>query len=181
MAGTLTLRHGNGCLVEGNQFFGQEAKGTGGIRIIGEDHIVRRNYLSGLTGDEIRSTITFMLGIPDSPLNGYFQVKRALVEENTIVDCKHPFNIGFPGKKSAKLPPMETVIRGNMVKSPKATIVEHASMLDGVSWQDNTFLGKELGIAEVPGIAQAEPKIEKRDLPKWRSDVGPTWWQEASR
>ena len=36
--GALTLRHGKGCVVEGNYFLGHLAPQTGGVRIIGEDH-----------------------------------------------------------------------------------------------------------------------------------------------
>ncbi len=43
--GTLTLRHGNRCLVENNIFFGNKRNQTGGIRIIGEDHRILNNYL----------------------------------------------------------------------------------------------------------------------------------------
>ena len=45
--GTLTLRHGNRCTVESNFFYGHHKRGTGGIRIIGEDHKVIDNYLEG--------------------------------------------------------------------------------------------------------------------------------------
>jgi poly(beta-D-mannuronate) lyase len=48
--GTLTLRHGNRCLVEGNFFFGEGVSSTGGIRVIGEDHRMQNNYLTGLKG-----------------------------------------------------------------------------------------------------------------------------------
>ncbi|MCL4153885.1 UNVERIFIED_CONTAM: hypothetical protein GTU68_026122, partial [Idotea baltica] len=40
VSGTLTLRHGNDCLVEENVFLGKGAKGTGGVRVIGEGHVV---------------------------------------------------------------------------------------------------------------------------------------------
>ena len=47
-AGMLTLRHGNRCLVEGNFFFARNKKGSGGIRVIGEDHTVINNYIDGV-------------------------------------------------------------------------------------------------------------------------------------
>ncbi len=48
--GTLTLRHGNNALVEGNFFLGNNVSLTGGVRIIGEDHTVRNNYFENLDG-----------------------------------------------------------------------------------------------------------------------------------
>jgi len=58
--GTLSLRHGNRNLVEGNYFFGNEKPigtspagstiYTGGIRIYGTDHLIINNYMEGLNG-----------------------------------------------------------------------------------------------------------------------------------
>lgn len=105
VSGTLTLRHGNRCRVEENAFLGNHAKGCGGIRIIGEDHLVTGNYLEALDGDKERSAICLMAGIPDSPENGYFQVKNARLINNIVVDCKSPFVFSFAGDKKATLAP----------------------------------------------------------------------------
>src|SRR5207248_922041 len=83
-AGFLTLRHGNRCTVDGNYFLGKGVKGSGGVRIIGEDHVVSNNYFADLTDGVFRITS----GIPDSELKGYFQAKRCVVAFNTIVNCK---------------------------------------------------------------------------------------------
>ncbi|MEN3941279.1 polysaccharide lyase 6 family protein [Prosthecobacter sp. SYSU 5D2] len=180
VSGTLTLRHGNACIVEKNGFFGNQAKGTGGIRIIGEDHIVRDNYLENLAGDEVRCAITFMMGLPDSPLHGYFQVKRARVEGNSIVDCKHPFLIALEGDKvpgKPSLPPVDCLITGNQVSATKSIIVDARGDLAGIRWQDNHFYGKEPGVPVTEGLGWGkEPAIEKRQ-PLARSKVGPAWWQ----
>ena len=174
VSGTLTLRHGNGCLVERNVFLGNQARGTGGVRIIGEDHIVRGNYLADLTGDDGRSAISLMMGIPNSPAHRYFQVKRALVEDNSIVDCKYPLVIGLSDDENATLAPEETVFRGNLVVSPRRNIVDARCSLAGITWQDNHFSGKSLGIPTVDGIHldAVEPAQLK---PIDRTEVGPTW------
>ncbi|MGH7199227.1 MAG: polysaccharide lyase 6 family protein, partial [Planctomycetaceae bacterium] len=75
-AGALTLRHGHRCTVEGNWFLGEGKRRTGGVRIIGDDHLVINNYFENLTGDEARAAVSVMNGIPDTPLNGYSQVHR---------------------------------------------------------------------------------------------------------
>ncbi len=174
VGGTLTLRHGNRCLVEKNLFFGNDAKGTGGIRIIGEDHVVRDNYLERLTGDDARSAICLMMGIPNSPANGYFQVRRALIQNNTIVDCKHPILIGLRDAKDASLEPIETLFKGNRVSCPNYTIVEARSKMDGVSWEENLFMGKSLGIKNEAGIKVGNPQTPAAQ-PIARSQVGATW------
>lgn len=174
VGGTLTLRHGNGCLVEGNVFLGNGARGTGGIRIIGEDHVVRGNYLENLTGDDARSALCFMLGIPKSPANGYAQVKRARVENNTLVGCKHSILVGLSDDKNATLAPVETVISGNQVLTPKHSVIDARCALDGITWKGNRFSGKALGIPAVEGIEASDPKVTPLK-PIKRTEVGTTW------
>ncbi len=86
--GALTLRHGNKATVSQNYFLGNRQPGTGGVRIIGEDHVVSGNYFADLKGDSSRASLSVMNGIPDSPLNRYFQVKRPLVARNTFVNTR---------------------------------------------------------------------------------------------
>jgi poly(beta-D-mannuronate) lyase len=146
--GTLTLRHGNRCLVEGNVFVGGGKKETGGIRIIGEDHKVTGNYLTELTGDAARASIAVVKGIPNSPLFGYFQVKRALVEGNTILNCAHPIAIGVQAK-DAVLPPQHCSFRKNLVIGKQGPLVAILDTKSTVEWNDNVFYGGDVG---VPGL-----------------------------
>src|SRR5262249_14308561 len=95
--GTLTLRVGGGCRVEGNWFFGRKVSSTGGVRIIDRNQTVINNYFEGLRGTDARSALTFMNGIPNTALTGYFQVSNALVAFNTFVDCARNINIGQSG------------------------------------------------------------------------------------
>ncbi len=87
--GTLTLRHGNGNLIEGNVFKGNGVDHTGGIRVINRDQTIRNNYLEGLTGYRFGSGFTVMNGVPNSSINRYHQVVNATVENNTFVDVDH--------------------------------------------------------------------------------------------
>lgn len=177
VSGALTLRHGNACTVERNVFLGDNESGTGGIRIIGEDHVVSGNYLEGLRGDDARSGITLVQGIPDSPLEGYFQVKRARIENNVLVDCEHPILIGLAGKRAATLPPLDCAFVGNIVMAPKAAVVvETRCSADGVRWEGNTFWGKSLGMPDTAGITWQETKPEPLK-PIARADAGPSWWK----
>lgn len=114
--GALTLRHGNRCIVEGNVFLGGGAQHTGGVRVIGEDHRVVNNYFEGLAGTESRAALSLMQGVPNSPLAGYFQVKRALVAFNTFVDCASSLVLAQPGRGTS-LPPEEVVCANNLVRA----------------------------------------------------------------
>jgi poly(beta-D-mannuronate) lyase len=140
-SGALTLRHGNRCLVEGNVFLGEGKRGSGGVRIIGEDHRVLNNYFEGLTGDESRAAISFMNGVPDSPLSGYFQVQRATVAFNTIVNCKVPFAIGIDSE-DGMLPPRQCVIADNVVVNDSEFLREHTPPLEW-TWAGNLWQSKK--------------------------------------
>jgi poly(beta-D-mannuronate) lyase len=84
--GMLTLRHGDRNIVDGNFFFGGRQSNSGGIRVIGEDHVVINNYIEGV----MKGGIWITCGVPNSALNQYYQTKRALIAFNTIVDSAGP-------------------------------------------------------------------------------------------
>lgn len=176
VSGTLTLRHGNGCLVENNTFIGNHAPGSGGIRIIGEDHIVRGNHLENLAGDQARAGICFMLGIPGSPLHGYFQVKRARVENNTLLHCKQPLFIGPSNDSRATLPPIDVLVAGNLIHSPKRPVITADGDPGGITWKNNRWSGKNLGIPPVPDWQQVDSIDTRNTLePVTRKATGPAW------
>ncbi len=112
--GTLTLRHGNGNVIEENIFFGNGADHTGGIRIINKDQVVRNNYLEGLTGYRFGSGFTVMNGVPNSPINRYHQVENATIENNTFVNVSHvQLAAGSDAERSAA--PINSVMKNNLI------------------------------------------------------------------
>ncbi len=141
--GAMTLRHGNRCVVEANYFLGNHRKNTGGVRIIGEDHRVINNLFSELGGEETRSALTLMNGLPNSPLHGYFQVKRAVIAFNTFRNCKSSVLIGFvsDNPKGANLPPVDCVFGHNHMESAKGPLFMLAT--PPVNWQPlgNVIIG----------------------------------------
>lgn len=161
VSGTLTLRHGNDCIVENNVFLGNGARGTGGVRVIGEGHVVTGNHFQDLSGDDERSAMCFMMGIPGSPANGYFQVKRAKITNNVFLNCEHNILIGMEGHSKAKLPPIESVISANLIQTNKGRAFEILCDSSGVSMEGNT-------IGEEP-IKAAVKSIDP-------GSVGPKWW-----
>ena len=135
--GTITLRHGNGALVESNVFLGNGVSNTGGIRIIGEDHIVRNNLLIGLEGDGFRGPITIMNGVPNSPLNRYFQVKNADIQNNTVINSG-PIVFGAGKDDERSLAPINSVFANNVVvNSGSGKIYELEGDASGISFSGN--------------------------------------------
>jgi poly(beta-D-mannuronate) lyase len=175
--GTLTLRHGNRCTVDGNFFFGFGARNTGGIRIIGEGHRVMNNYLEGLMGNHTRAAISMMNGIPNSPANGYFQVKRATVESNIVVNCAESIVIGIGDNAKATLAPESSVFSKNVVIGSQAPLVRVLSSGAGVRWEENVFYGADIGLEHLtPSKDRPDVNAPKID----RSDMGPDWHRAAS-
>lgn len=175
--GTLTMRHGNGCLIEANVIHGNHRKHTGGIRIIGADHRVIGNYLTGIEGDEARAAICLMNGIENSPANGYFQVKRAVIKDNTVLDCANSIVIGYADKDvTAPLAPQDCEFQENYVSSEGRRLIQMMDANAKLHWQGNVMWGAETGIGEQAGIELNTIRMKRAVPPeKTRKDAGPSW------
>lgn len=121
-SGTLTLRHGNGCEVYDNYFFANNRILSGGIRVIGEDHKIYNNYISGINaikpnGSRTKTTgaINISNGRPNSELSGYYQVKNLTVVNNTFVNCDYGFRVGTKVKSDLTLAPENITIANNIM------------------------------------------------------------------
>ena len=86
--GVLALRHGDRNVAEDNLFIGHGKRNTGGIRIVGEDQVVRANTFLSLAGERFFSALALMYGVPNSLPNRYMQVQRTVVEGNVFEACK---------------------------------------------------------------------------------------------
>lgn len=141
--GMLTLRHGNNCTVEGNYFFGNDVSNSGGVRVIGENHVVFNNYFENLGGNNYRSAICLVRGRENSPLNGYFQVKNTLVAFNTIVNCRQSFSVNYNSSSSYNQPPIGSTIAHNHVYNEtsvnKISVIVNTNYDDDldVTWKNN--------------------------------------------
>lgn len=111
-AGMLTLRHGNDCEVRGNRFLGGDSAKTGGVRVIGERHVVVGNYMEGLTGTNYRSALCIVRGKENSALSEYFQVQDARLDSNVMVNCKMGICINYNSSEYT-LAPVRTMVRDN--------------------------------------------------------------------
>lgn len=135
--GSLTLRHGDGNLVERNVFLGRGVEHTGGIRVINRNQTVRGNYLEGIAGDGFTSALAVMNGVPNSPINRYVQVRNALIENNTIVDsARMSLGVGADSERSA--PPVDSNIRRNLFlfDRPGSRILIESS-ISGIAFSEN--------------------------------------------
>lgn len=120
--GGIVLRAGDDCLVEGNFFFAEPGSIMGaGIRVIGQRHIVRNNYLQDIAGTGLRSPIVIMKGdsefTDDSTSSGYELPSFARIFHNTIVNCAEPLQLGGTTSTSGSNIPRGVEFRGNVIVS----------------------------------------------------------------
>ncbi|MDP0498495.1 MAG: chondroitinase-B domain-containing protein [Verrucomicrobiota bacterium JB022] len=125
-AGQLTLRHGSACTVDGNFFIGNGYNDSGGVRVVGPDHVVINNYFSGLSSSsELRGAIVLMNGVPNSPLNRYLQAENVTIAHNTVVNSARGIVIGTTSSEGdTTLPPQNNTIVNNVVAGSNNPYVE---------------------------------------------------------
>ena len=166
--GTLTLRHGDGATVEGNFFLGGDVEDSGGIRVVGQDHVIINNYIANV-GDQADGAISFAAGVPNSPLNGYKQVDNVLVAHNTIVNVEGAgitFDWGI-GSSGRSLLPTNLTIAGNLIANTQGPLFEGTEGT-GYVYADNIAFGAALGIGPKPGISQVDPQLVQDPDGIWR-------------
>lgn len=150
--GCLTLRHGNRATVSGNWFIGNEVKGTGGVRVINQDHLIYNNFFYKLRGDKFFSSLAIMNGIPNTPANGYLQVKNVVVSNNTFYDCAYPwaFCVGF-GERNRIARPENVLLVNNLVYCPNISeIINIFDNPDGIKLNHNLLISSS-GVSKEPG------------------------------
>lgn len=111
--GTLTMRHGENTLVDGNIFIGNNKPSTGGIRVINGKQTVTNNYGIGLTGYRFRGALVIMNGIYNSPINRYDQAKDAVVKNNTFINCDH-IQLCAGADEERNAPPVDSFMENNI-------------------------------------------------------------------
>ncbi len=85
--GSVVLRHGNDNIVSENLFLGNNKQGTGGVRVINKGQWVVNNYFYKCIGENFRSPIAVMNGVPNSPANRYVAAADAVIANNSFIDC----------------------------------------------------------------------------------------------
>ena len=168
--GTLTLRHGNKCKLYANYFDGNGNSRSGGIRVIGEDHIIYNNYFTRLGGNGSRSALSIENGIPDSELNRYFQVINAQILYNTFVDNYRNITIGTGADSERSLPPLDCTIGNNLVHGTSSPLIDEEDEAINLSWLSNIFYGASLGITQPDGITIVDPLLALAEDGLWRPE-----------
>ena len=160
--GTLTLRHGNGNVVENNVFLGNRVDHTGGIRVINKRQTIRNNYMYGLTGHRFGGALVIMNGVPDSPINRYHQVEDSVVENNSVIASDHiELAAGADSERSA--PPISTRFSNNLIHNPDGadSIAVHDD-ISGIEFSDNVVDGVAPP-ADTQGFVSRSVELERAE------------------
>lgn len=162
--GTLTMRHGNGNIIEENVFFGNGVEHTGGIRVINKDQIIRNNYLEGLTGYRFGSGFTVMNGVPNSPINRYHQVENTVIENNTFVNVQHiQLAAGSDAERSAV--PISSVMKNNL-------FINENNQQPFTTFDDVSGIKFSGNVANTKVLPELSYGVEQKALPLKRTDNG---------
>lgn len=161
-AGTLTIRQGKGVVVAHNHFVGQNKRGTGGVRVIGTDHLVYGNHFEGL-GGRAEGVLSLTAGTsmgPGKSLTLYPQVKRVLISANRIKNSLGSYvalEAGL-GAKGRKLHPQAVYFSHNYFEqtNPKAPLIKGAFNAS-IQWLNNIAITPESGYPEQSGLKVVEP------------------------
>jgi len=163
-AGTLSLRFGNRCVVEGNYFLGNGKTNTGGVRVLGEQHQVYNNYFADLMGSSGRSALTLMLGMEESPADGFFQVQRLVLAFNTLINCRNSLLIGLPTTVPGSLlpttlPPVDCQIANNLFWATTGKLISQRTPPINLTFEGNIMSGTTLGISTNTGTNPVDPEL----------------------
>jgi poly(beta-D-mannuronate) lyase len=165
--GSLTLRHGRGCRVEGNIFLGNNLADSGGIRISNRDHVIVNNYLQDLTGLNYQSGLAIMDGTafttdsnPD--LSGsYVQVSNVVIAVNTLVNVAQPVVYGVgKGGSGRTNPPLSLTLAANIISATSAplfTVTDPPAV--PVTYLENIIWGAASGLPTNPELIVTDPLL----------------------
>lgn len=185
--GSLVTRHGNYCILDGNYFIGDEQnENIGGARIIGTGHWITNNYFINLKGENFRSPLAIMNGIPKSPLNRYKQVTDVVIAHNSWINCTSPLQFGVGSNLSQKdvLPaseirsaiPVRTTVANNLLYNSVGDhkpIVAH-DRIEGISFKNNIINNKGVIFDKLDGLENSSFEMTSlsEDILVPSSDLG---------
>jgi len=160
--GAVVLRHGNNNTVEGNIFWGNDKRGTGGVRVINEGNWVVGNYFYKCIGDGFRSPLSVMNGVFNSPPNRYLPVRDAVIANNTFYNCT-PFSLGEGSDTERSVKPINVYLFNNLFCNPTNKVLFNAySPTDSIFFANN-FISNKQEVSTIKGFDKANIGFKKWD------------------
>ena len=199
--GALTLRHGHDALVEGNFFINtlnRTSSRCNGVRVIGERQVVRNNYFLNLPMNSQAIQIEYGNTVPHK-LTFYDQVKDAVIEHNTILNCDKGVRIGASKNRGMEPPRIMApygIFRNNHIATDKGNnasleIEEEVLSKKLFAYSNNLINGKVNTIPSVQNLPDgiivkdiignfsfkgAEAGVQNKNAkPLYQQDIAPYW------
>ncbi|MDE3742813.1 polysaccharide lyase 6 family protein [Maribacter polysaccharolyticus] len=160
--GTLTMRHGNETLVDGNVFIGNNKPSTGGVRIINETQTVINNYHIGLTGYRFRGAFVMMNGVPNSPPNRYVPVIDSKLSNNTFINCEYIQLCAGSDAERSQAPKSSEISENIFYNENKKDIFTVYDDISGITFKDN-ILGQNNVTSIKQGFENADITLVKNE------------------
>jgi poly(beta-D-mannuronate) lyase len=158
--GTLTMRHGNETMVDGNVFIGNGKPSTGGVRVINESQTVINNYHIGLTGYRFRGAFVMMNGVPNSTPNRYVPVINSKVNNNTFINCDNIQLCAGSDAERSQAPRTSEISENIFYHESKSDLFTSYDDISGIKFENN-ILGKNLVTDIKSGFKNADIKLVK--------------------
>ncbi len=179
--GTLTLRHGNGNLIENNLFDGNGTPYTGGVRVINAQQTIKNNYFKDLTGKRFSGGLVVMNGVPNSPINRYHQVNGAMIEGNVFENIA-AMELGEGSDNERSAVPINSSFKNNTIISDDG--VSPITLHDDMSGIE--FSGNKSNQAPPEAISsgfEVEPNLKQKiDASEYgvpREATGVSWYPKV--
>jgi poly(beta-D-mannuronate) lyase len=165
--GTVTMRQGINCQVEGNYFFGNNVPNTGGIRITHRGHKIFNNYFQDLGGEDQRSAITLYTGMDHDDYivgeGGHVRADSITIAHNTMVNCASGIFSGYlDDDDPIRLPPKDNILANNIITmDDDAPIYSQHPEYPGINelWEGNILNGSNLGDVPDSGYVEDDPEL----------------------
>lgn len=184
--GSLSLRHGNRNVVEGNFVLGNGRTGTftdstgktwtlgtGGVRFYGDSMVIINNYFEGLTGSKWDAPLAVTNGNADygdgQPLTKHYRIRYALIAFNTFVNNRSGIEIGYNGEGFQgnwwHRPPDGLTIANNLIVGSSDTLLKLFDQPINSTWLGNiAYPHKKAVLSRGPidGVTVKNPRLKKQ-------------------
>jgi len=164
-AGSLVMRHGRGCTIEGNMFFGGNVPDSGGIRLSNQDHVVLNNYLQDLAGTTWQAALAIVNGTTWNPPSnpdlggGYVVVRDCVIAHNTIVNAEESVHYGVgDGSSGRNTPAQDNTLAANIISSTHADLFTITDPALNTTYLSNIVWGTMVGISD-PDLVFTNPLL----------------------
>ena len=160
--GSISLRSGSDCKVEGNYFLGATQPLTGGVVLNDDGHRVINNYFSDLQGTDGMAPIALACNKSDSQT----KAKGSLIAFNTLVNCKTGVSVLPLAKDSKGL--SNCVIANNILQNMEVSTFAHIEQLsDSVLIANIAHSDHPTPLPEA-GVLKVDPKLALDKDRIWR-------------